>query len=303
MVPLSGRRSDLRSGRYSASFASVGASLRSLTFDGRDLILPFGQKGIRPYFRGAVLAPWPNRVVDGRYGFAGTEQVLAITEPERNHALHGLVVWNDWQLVDSSAGTLQLRTEVVPQKGYPFRVALSVTYRLTDEGLSTRIRAENTGPSPAPFGVASHPYLLGDGGGRVDEWTLSLPANSYLEVTEERLIPTDLLPVPEAFDFRTPRRIGSTYLDHAFTSLDYDDGGSVTVSVVGPGGRGAGMTFDRTCPWVQVHTADQPDESISRRGMAIEAMTCPPDAFNSGTDLIIIEPGECFETGWTIHSV
>ncbi|WP_026532605.1 aldose 1-epimerase family protein [Arthrobacter sp. H41] len=308
VVPLSGHRHDLRFGRYSASIASVGASLRSLTFDGRNLILPFDEGEIRPYFRGAVLAPWPNRVVDGRYDLAGTEQVLSITEPERNHALHGLVVWNDWQLVERGESAVRLRTQVVPQKvvpqrGYPFRLEVQVAYNLTAEGLHTRITAENTGPSPAPFGAASHPYLLGDGGGKVDEWTLSLPAGRYLEVTEDRLIPTGLNPVNGNFDFRSPRRVGTTFLDHAFTSLDYDDDGSVTVSVVGPGGRGAGMSFDTTCPWVQIHTADQPDESISRLGMAVEAMTCPPDAFNSGTDLIIIEPGEFFATGWTIHTV
>ncbi|WP_196821438.1 aldose 1-epimerase family protein [Arthrobacter sp. CAN_A6] len=302
-APLSGHQYDLRFGAYTASIASVGASLRKLAFDGRDLVLPFAPEGIRPFFRGAVLAPWPNRVVDGRYAFAGRNHVLGLTEPERHHSLHGLVVWNDWELVERGGSAVRLRTQVVPQSGYPFRLEVQATYSLTAEGLHTRIQAVNTGPSPAPFGTAAHPYLLGDGGGKVDDLTLSLPASHYLAVTEDRLIPTGLNPVDGNFDFRSPRRVGTTFLDHAFTSLDYDDDGLVTVSVAGPGGHGAGMTFDRTCPWVQIHTADQPDESISRLGMAVEAMTCPPDAFNSGTDLIVIEPGGSFGTGWTIHSV
>jgi aldose 1-epimerase len=32
-------------------------------------------------------------------------------------------------------------------------------------------------------------------------------------------------------------------------------------------------------------------------------MTCPPDAFNSGTDLITLQPGESASAGWTIAAV
>ena len=63
------------------------------------------------------------------------------------------------------------------------------------------------------------------------------------------------------------------------------------------------MRWDAACPWVQVHTADQPDPQRSRLGLAVEPMTCPPDAFNSGTDLIVLQPGESTTAGWTIAAV
>ena len=94
--PLSGEQFELSAGDYRATIASVGASLRELTWQGRHLVVPFDAHEIRPDYRGAVLAPWPNRVVDGKYQFDGLEHQLALTEPERGHALHGLVVWQDF---------------------------------------------------------------------------------------------------------------------------------------------------------------------------------------------------------------
>ena len=87
---LSGTQHALRAGDYEAVIASVGASLRSLTYDGRDLTVPFDADEVRPSYRGATLAPWPNRIVDGKFTFAGVERQVALTEPARHHALHGL---------------------------------------------------------------------------------------------------------------------------------------------------------------------------------------------------------------------
>jgi aldose 1-epimerase len=301
-VPVSGHQYTLASGGYTAEIASVGASVRRLRFEGRDLIVPFEATGIRPFFRGALLAPWPNRVVDAKYTFEGTEHFLGISEPNRGHALHGLLAWQDWLLEARTESSVRLSAEVVPQTGYPFRILVHVTYLLDDGGLHTSVTATNTGPSPAPYGTAPHPYLVG-GEGLVDDWTLSLPADTVLNVTEDRLIPTTLDPVHPAFDFRTPRTVGSTFIDHAFTGLGYGEDGQVTVSVTGTDGRGAAITFGRDCPWVQVHTADQPDPAVSRIGMAVEPMTCPPDAFNSGTDLVVLQPGASHDAGWRISAL
>ena len=80
---LSGTQHALRAGDYEAVIASVGASLRSLTFDGRDLTVPFDADEVRPSYRGATLAPWPNRIVDGQYTFEGVERQVPLTEPAR----------------------------------------------------------------------------------------------------------------------------------------------------------------------------------------------------------------------------
>ena len=107
-MPRSGSQFALRFGGYTADVASIGASLRTLRHEGRDLVVPFDADEVRPGFRGAILAPWPNRVVDGRYTFDGREFELALTEPQRGHALHGPAIRTGDDLGDF--GSIQRRT-------------------------------------------------------------------------------------------------------------------------------------------------------------------------------------------------
>ena len=296
--PLSGARYDLTLGDYAASIASVGASLRTLTFQGRDLVVPFEADEIRPVFRGATLAPWPNRIVGGVYSFGGADHELALTEPERGNALHGLVGWTSFALVTRGDDFVVLGTTIEAQAGYPFRLDLEVEYRLTETGLYQSVTATNTGVDAAPFGTGPHPYLVA-GDGSVDDWTLHLPAELVLTVRPDTLAPIVAVSVDDTdFDFRSPRVIGDTFIDHAFSGVT-----TSRVEVTAPSGTGVALEWDAACPWVQVHTADRPAPEPSRRGLAVEPMTCPPDAFNSGTDLIVIEPGASTSAGWTISAL
>jgi aldose 1-epimerase len=304
-IPLSGNQFTLTHGDYTATIASVGASLRVLRHRGRDMIVPFEADEVRPAFRGATLAPWPNRVVDGRYTFGGVEQQLALSEPDRGHALHGLVGWLDFVDIEESPTRVLLATTVEAQAGYPFRVQVRVEYVLSDEGLRTTVSARNTGTDAAPYGAGPHPYLVA-GPGHVDDWTLTLPASKVLGVTEDRLIPTELSDVAGndgVFDFREPRPIEDTFIDHAFTALERDAGGMAEIRVTDASGSGVAMRWDAACPWVQVHTADRDIPELHRLGLAVEPMTCPPDAFNSGTDLIVLEPGATTSASWTIAAI
>ena len=305
-IPLSGTQFELTSGEYTATIASVGASLRTLQHNGRDLVVPFDADEVRPAFRGATLAPWPNRVVDGRYTFEGNDHQLALTEPTRGHALHGLVAWHDFIALDEADDRVMLATTVEAQDGYPFRVQVRVEFLLDANGLHTTVAARNTGNAAAPYGTGPHPYLVA-GEGTVDDWTLLLPAEQVLTVTEDRLIPVELADVATeadgSFDFRTPRVIGDLFIDHAFTGLVRTESRTAEVRLTAPSGTGVSMTWDASCPWVQVHTADQPVVANSRRGLAVEPMTCPPDAFNSHDDLIVLQPGEVTFAEWTIAAI
>ena len=305
-TPLSGTHFGLTAGDYHATIASVGASLRTLEYKGRPLVVPFDADEVRPAYRGATLAPWPNRVVDGKYTFAGVEQQLPLTEPNRGHALHGLATWLDFAAVDRSASSVTFTATIEAQAGYPHRVDVVVAFELDEDGLHTAVTATNTGHDDAPWGTGPHPYLVA-GDGRVDEWTLTLPAATVLTVTEDRLIPVGLADVAAegdgVFDFREPRPIGDTFIDHAFTGLQRDDTDTATVWLRAADGSGVAMSWDDACPWVQVHTADTDDEATNRIGLAVEPMTCPPDAFNSGTDLVVLAPGASTTAGWTIRGI
>ncbi|MEV7800728.1 aldose 1-epimerase family protein [Microbacterium foliorum] len=303
--PRSGRQLRIAGHGYEAVVASVGASLRVLTFEGRDLVVPFDADEVRPGYRGTTLAPWPNRIVDGKYTFGGVEHQLALTEPARGQALHGLLAWAEFEDRLVLDDRVVLAAVIEPQTGYPFRVEVETEYRIDVDGLRQTVTAHNLGADAAPWGTGPHPYLVAGPDGRVDDWTLTLPASEVLTVTPDRLSPVGLESVSEhpEWDFRAARPIGDVFIDHAFTGLARD-GGVAEVRLVTDAGSGVAMTFDERCPWVQVHTADNPGiDAIHRIGLAVEPMTCPPDAFNSGTDLVVLEPGATHAASWRISAV
>lgn len=309
--PASGTQHALRAGDYEAVVASVGATLRALSHRGRDLIASFDADEVRPAFRGATLAPWPNRVIDGRYSFGGRDFQLPLTEPDRAHALHGLAGWLDFEAIDKGPDHVTLAAVIQPQPYYPWRVVVTTTFSLGPDGLSQSVTAHNDAAEPAPWGTGPHPYLVA-GDGRIDGWTLELPAGRVLATTPDRLAPTDLAAVdaddPERFDFRTARAIGAAEINHAYTDLRRDDGGRATVRLTAAGGAGVEMSWDAACPWVQVFTAENADPAQSRRSLAVEPMTCAPDAFNDGSydydaGLIVIEPDQSVTASWRIAAI
>ena len=310
--PVSGDQHVLRVGDYTAVVASVGASLRSLTFQGRDLVVPFEADELRPAYRGTTLAPWPNRVVDGRYRFGDRDHQLALTEPARSHALHGLVSWAEFDLVDVDDGRVTLASTIEPQAGYPWRVVVATSYAVGVDGLTQTVRATNTSTTRAPWGTGPHPYLVA-GAGPLDSWDLELPADQVLEVSPDRLSPTRLREVDDdvpVFDFRAGRLIGDVEIDHAFTGLVRGLGGEATVRITDPSGTGVAMAWDTSCAWVQIHTADLPGgrtQTGHRAGLAVEPMTCAPDTFNADrythdTGLQVLAPGGSATASWRIFA-
>jgi aldose 1-epimerase len=309
---LSGTQHALRAGDYEAVISSVGASLRSLTYDGRDLTVPFDADEVRPSYRGATLAPWPNRIVDGRFTFAGVERQVALTEPARQHALHGLGGWLDYEAIDKGPSHVTLTATIVPQTGYPWRIVIETTFSLDADGVTQTVKATNESPDAAPWGTGPHPYLVA-GAGLVDDWTLDLPADEVLAVTPDRLSPIGLRPVdaddPQRFDFRAARRIGAVEIDHAYTALTRAADGLARVRLTDAAGSGVEMVWDAACPWVQIHTSDKGvGKPGHRTGLAVEPMTCAPDAFNAqaydyDTGLIVLEPGKSVIASWRIAAI
>jgi len=293
----------LRFGDYRAVISAIGATVRELTYLGRDLVVPFDDSQVRPFYRGALIAPWPNRIADGRYRFAGKDFQVPINEVDRGHALHGFVHWNRWDVIDGQQHSVTLRTAVVPQDGYPFPIDLVAEYALDARGLTGRLMATNIGPSPAPYGCCPHPYLVA-GISPLDDWELTVPAATRLEV-DERLVPVGTRPVGEVdCDFRTPSVIDAREIDHAFTDLASADDGSVAVQALDRAhGTGVELSFGSWAPWLQIHTADRPEPENNRVGLAVEPMNCPPNAFNAAEGPPVLESGATHVAQWTISAL
>jgi aldose 1-epimerase len=267
----------------------VGAALESWSVGGCEL-LAGGD------FAGQVLAPWPNRLRDGRYRFGGAEHRTALTEPARHNALHGLTAGRTWRCAHASSHRLVLAHDLAGEEGYPFPLRLEASYELVHAGVVATLRATNAGDAPAPFGIGLHPYLRLEGV-PVDDLLLELPAQTHVPV-DERLLPTgDPAPVAGTeLDFRHARAIGPLALDTCFADLARDAEGSARVVLSAPGGeRRLTLWMDERFRFAQVYTGDTlPDLARRRGGVAIEPMTCAPDAFNSGDGLVVLAPGGSF---------
>lgn len=294
--PPTGAQFELSRGRQRVAITEVGAALRSWTVRGQELLDTNGADEPDDAFRGKVLVPWPNRLRDGRYVFAGAEHRAALTEPARGNALHGLATGHKWRAIRSSTRHLTLAYELVSQPGYPFSLRIAVDYELTSGGVVTTLHAINAGTTRAPFGAGLHPYLT-HGTPTVDELVLDVPARSRLPLDERRLPAGAALAVDGTdFDFRGGRPIGGQRLDTCFGDLERSPAGVARVRLASAGGeRQLTVWMDQSFRFVQVYTADDvPDPGRRRRGVAIEPMTCAPDAFNSGDGLLVLEPGSSF---------
>ncbi len=292
-----GEQYEISSGKHRAVVAEVGAALRSFTFDGRDVVNGFDVMETIKGGRGQNLIPWPNRIRDGRYTFNGVTQQLALTEPARHNASHGLARYVPWVLVERQADTVVNRVRIHPQPGWPGTLEARITHRVGEEGLMVTVEATNLGDNELPFGYGAHPYLT-VGESSVDEVALTVPAASYLEV-DDRLLPAKVSPVDgTAYDLRHNTVLGTTNLDTAMTDLDRDSDGRWRIRLA-RGDRYAELWGDATFVWTQVFTGGPNRDG----GVAVEPMTCGPDAFNEGPthdDMRVLAPGHTFVGQWGI---
>ncbi|HEV2636255.1 MAG TPA: aldose 1-epimerase family protein [Actinocrinis sp.] len=308
-------------GGYHAVVTEVGAGLRSLEADpgvgglgdgpgpaesGRyPLIWTYPAEQAVHAGSGQLLAPWPNRVADGRYEFDGATRQLDLSEPAKDNAIHGLTRWMPWRLIAHDADRVSLAVTLHPHPGYPHTLELTATYSVSEAGLAVEVTAVNLGGDDAPYGMAAHPYLTPGrktGAGAVDEWSLHLPAGVRVTV-DDRMLPTGLADVDgTGFDFRDTRPLAGAQLDTAYCGLQRELDGFGRVRVTEPGGGAVTLWLDRGLDWIQIFTADPLDGDGHRVAVAVEPMSCPPDAFNSKTDLIRLAPGADCVHRWGIHA-
>jgi aldose 1-epimerase len=282
-----------------ATIVGVGGGLRHYEADGRQVLDGYGPDEMCPDARGQALVPWPGRLRDGRYRFRGQVHQLPLSEPERANAIHGLVRWSSWAPGRREPAALTMVHRLHPQPGYPFLLDLGLTYRLSDEGLRAEFLVENRGTTAAPLGVGQRPCLL-PLAGRLGDTVLEVPARSYL-AADGRGIPSGRRPVAGGrLDFRAPRRLGELALDAVFTDLERDRDGTCSVRLRA-GGRSLRVWMDERFACVLVCTGDTLPPSRRRRSLAVEPMTCPPNALASGEDVAVLEPGERWAAAWGIQ--
>jgi aldose 1-epimerase len=291
---------EIANGDARAVVTTAGAALRAFEVAGVPYVETYGADETPPLGAGAVLVPWPNRVAGAIWSHAGMRQQLEVTEPARGNAIHGLVRRETWTIADRDPASVTLAVEIGEQQGWPFPFRTTVGYALADGGLTVTHTVYNAGNEEMPFGVGTHPYPR-PGGTDVDDCVLTLAAGTVLPVDPETMVPTGK---PQSLedtdlDFRDGRPLREVELDTAFGGCLPGDDGLVRHSVTHPGG-GVEVWAEACFGWVQVFTPGEfPGKGA--RAVAIEPMTCPPDALNSGTDLITVAPGDTWTGRWGIR--
>jgi aldose 1-epimerase len=260
----------------------------------------FPASAVPPFGSGKVLAPWPNRVEDGLWLLDGKPQQLALTEPSLHNALHGLLVYAPYRVTEQTRDSLSLAAAVYPQLGYPFQLHTTVRYELVDDGLRVTHGFRNVGEGRAPVAVGTHPFFR-IGGVPTEDLVLTLNAGTRFE-TDARLNPIRETPVDGTeYDLRAGRRVGDLDLDDAFGAVAPVDG-VTRHRLTAPDGRFVELWQDESFGFVQVFTTREfPLPGGPGLAIAIEPMTAPPNAFNSGQGVRWLEPDEDWSVTWGVR--
>jgi aldose 1-epimerase len=299
--PASGDQWVIASGDQRAVVVEVGGGLRAYQVGDWNVLDGYSEDEVAPGAAGQILAPWPNRIRDGQYTYRGQEYALALTEPEHLNAAHGLVRWLPWRAVTTATDSVQVTCLLAAQPGYPWNLRLTTTWSLGPDGLTAEHTSTNLSTEPCLFGLGIHPYLrLPESS--VDDTMIMLPARTRL-VVDDRLLPTKRTTVAgTAYDFGGPRAIHTAQLDTTFTDIDPGAGNAVTMSSH-TDAYALRVWADDAFRWWQLFTGDTLPAPRRRRSVAVEPMTCPPDAFRSGTDLVTLEPGETWRAAWGVTPI
>jgi aldose 1-epimerase len=292
-----GAQYEIRSGDQVATVVELGGGLRAYQVGGRDVVDGYAETELPPAAHGQVLAPWPNRLRDGRYHWHGADYQVPLTEPRNGNAIHGLVSWLPWQGTPVDGSAVRMSCALPPTHGYPWRLELTTVWSVGPDGLRAEHGIVNRSDTAAPFGLGVHPYVAVPGT-PVDDLVLTVPAHLRLRVDGRKLPIAVTATDGTEWDYAEGRRIGAAVLDTAFHGAPPAEGSAVVLT---GGSSRVSVWADGGFPWWQVFTGDTLGPPRARRSVAVEPMTCPPDAFRSGRDLVTLEPGAAWHGAWGIR--
>ncbi len=295
-----GNEYTIRAGKYSAVITEQGAALERFDWDGKEITVPFNPEGPVSACNGQILIPYPNRIEDGEYTFEGETYRFPIDEHDRNNSIHGLGYRSAWKLESLTTNSVSLTWRTPNLACYPFDVFVTLTYALDAEnGLSLTIDAFNNGSVNAPWALATHPWFANGQHGTTTEeidahnaqCSLALPARTHVQVND-RLLPVGTEAVDGThFDLRDRHTLGNQGFDDAWTDLDHDADGYVRAVFTRPDGVEVTIEGDESITSFQVCNGFGWDGAKKPTGVAIEPQTAYANAFRTGNDLIVIEPG------------
>jgi aldose 1-epimerase len=300
MLP-SGEQIAIAHGDQRAVITEVGATLRTYVKGGLSVVEGFAAEEAPTGARGQILYPWPNRIGDAQWSFSDRIAQPTVNDAHQATAIHGLVRWRPFQVESVNQNRCVMRLLLHPTPDYPFLSEIVIAYHLGSLGLTVTTTVTNRDDVPIPFGVGFHPYLSVTTS-TIEGAELEVPAQAYVDVNERQLPTGEILPVTgNPLDFTKQKSINGHDLDVTYTELIRDDSGLATVVVTDSTGGTVELSMDRNFAYVQLFTGDTLERGRRRTAIAVEPMTCPPDALRSGKDVIVLEPGQHWAGSWRLR--
>jgi aldose 1-epimerase len=224
-----------------------------------------------------------------------------VDDVEHATAIHGLIRWRPFRIDSVNQNRCVLSMLLHPTPDYPFLSEISVAYHLGSLGLTVTTTVLNRDDVPIPFGVGFHPYLSVTTP-TIEGAQLEVPAKAYVATNARKLPTGEILPLAgHQLDFSRQKSVNGHELDVTYTELVRDDSGMTSVVVTDSAGGEVELSVDRTFPYLQVFTGDTLEKGRRRTAIAVEPMTCPPDALRSGKDIVVLEPGQHWAGSWRLR--
>ena len=302
MLP-SGEQIAIAHGDQRAVVTEVGATLRTYVKGGVSVVEGFAGEEVSTNARGQLLYPWPNRMGEGEWSFSGREARPRIDDVAHATAIHGLVRWLPFRIDAVNQNRCVLSLLLHPSPEYPFASEIQVAYHLGSLGLTVTTTVTNRDGVPLPFGVGLNPYLAVTTP-TIEGALLEIPAKSYVAVDDRQLPTGEILPVAgNPLDFSTRKSVSGHDIDVTYTDLIRDDSGLAVATLEDSHGGLVELSADRNFPYLQAYSGDNNEKGHRRTSVAVEPMTCPPDALRSGKDIVVLEPGQHWAGSWRLRRI
>ncbi len=286
-----------------ATIARIGAALVAWNLGGVDLVEPGNLDAVGPYCEGIVMAPWPNRLEDGKWTYKGETLEFPLNIQSQQNANHGLLIDHPYDVVEQTETSVTLAALIHARVAYPFNVYTTVKYELLSQGIIVTHTAENRSEDAAPYAVGGHPYFQFSGVATSD-LVLHSDAATVIEVNDRQIPVAKSATANSRFDMRSGVRVGNNFYDHDFTDLVRDQNGLAHTYLTAPDGRKIDVWQDAELKHVVIFSPDfywDTNKNEKRVAIAIEPQTAAANAFKTGDDLKWLAKGQVFSTTWGVN--
>ncbi len=247
----------------------------------------------RTAFKGSKLSPFPNRILNGTYDFNGKTYQLPINEVGANNNLHALLHNEPFKIIGETASEheaiLKLEYDYKGNdQGYPFGYSLKLTYQFEKDEISINTEIVNTSNTVIPIGDGWHPYFRFENLDNVQMkmgQAIRKSSNSGNKLNGSH-------------GFEQLRAIGQDSLDDCFEVNGAD---SFSIQLID---EQQDLELEiwqesesQKYKYFQIYTPP------TRKSIAIEPVTCVPNAFNTGEGLIILKPNEKVSMSFGIKNI